>query len=121
MSVRMAVSKCGALLALAVASAIAMMMVMAVAMPAVAHADEDDADYDSWSAIADAIDARLAEGAQTYKDGDRAGAAADFSAALNAIYVASNFATVTNDTISADTYRSQTQQFRAIQQLAYKQ
>ncbi|OZG69477.1 iron permease [Bifidobacterium eulemuris] len=112
-----ATAKLGAWLALLVAA----LMMAAMMAPVTAHADEDDADYDSWSAIADAIDERLAEGAQTYQDGDRAGAAADFSAALNAIYVASNFATVTNDTIGAETYQSQTQQFRSIQQLAYKQ
>ncbi|NEG95429.1 iron permease [Bifidobacterium sp. SMB2] len=111
-----------------VGAALAMMLILAASFfttPLVSTAQAADSDASSsanfatWSAVAKAIDAKLASGQTAYKSGDNAGAAADFQSAQWSTYEAANFGKVVNDTIGADKYQSQTQQFQDLQTSAY--
>jgi high-affinity iron transporter len=92
---------------------------------AVAMADDaDDADsstdYDTWTAIADDINAQLADAQKQYTDGNRSSAASAFSKAQNITWNASNFSKVVSDTIGPDRYNTQLRQFQQLPRLAYQ-
>lgn len=76
-------------------------------------------DYESWTAVAKAMDKQLKSGVKEYKSGNTAGSTSDFMAAYNSIYVASNFTAVVSQTIGADKQAAQQQAFQDIQNLSY--
>ena len=76
-------------------------------------------DYESWTAVAKAMDKQLQSGVKEYKSGNTAGSTSDFMAAYNTIYVASNFTAVVSQTIGADKQAAQQQAFQDIQNLSY--
>ena len=76
-------------------------------------------DYDTWSAVADAIDRQLQDGLGEYRSGNTAGSTSAFMGAYNKIYVASNLTAVVRDSLSADKQSSQQQAFQGIQNLSY--
>lgn len=104
----------------AVVAALLTALALAMAPLAAAHA-ADAGDADSWAAVAETIEADLTDGAQRYADGNMAGAASSFNTAYHTDYVASNFAKVVNDTIGAERYEDQKQQFEDLRSLAYQQ
>ncbi|PJM79037.1 FTR1 family iron permease [Bifidobacterium scaligerum] len=77
-------------------------------------------DYDTWTAIADAINGQLTDAQKQYADGNRSGAASGFSKAQNSTWNASNFSKVVSDTLGQDKYTAQLQQFQQLTRLAYQ-
>ncbi|MBW3088599.1 FTR1 family iron permease [Bifidobacterium sp. 82T24] len=110
-----------------VGAALAMLLILTTsffAAPLVSPAQAADSttsstNYATWSAVAKAINDEIANGQKTYKAGDNAGAASEFQSAQWSIYEAANFGKVVNDTIGAEKYQSQTQQFQDLQTSAY--
>ena len=106
------------------AALLAVLMIAALAVaPRAASAAESSTssatDYESWTAVAKAMDKQLQSGIKEYKSGNTAGSTSDFMAAYNTIYVASNFTAVVSQTIGADKQASQQQAFQDIQNLSY--
>ncbi|WP_420796686.1 FTR1 family iron permease [Bifidobacterium biavatii] len=86
----------------------------------VAFADDSSSvDYDTWTAVAKAIDDQLQDGLKEYTSGNTAGSTSKFMAAYNTIYIASNFTAVVRDSVSSDKQASQQQAFQDIQNLSY--
>ncbi|MCH9275903.1 FTR1 family iron permease [Bifidobacterium amazonense] len=87
----------------------------------VARADDSGStvDYETWTAVAEAIDSQLQDGLKEYTSGNTAGSTSKFMAAYNTIYIASNFTAVVRDSVSSDKQASQQQAFQDIQNLSY--
>ena len=87
----------------------------------IARADDTSSatDYETWTAVATAIDDQLQDGLKEYTSGNTAGSTSAFMAAYNSIYVASNLTAVVRDSVSADKQTAQQQAFQDIQNLSY--
>nr|WP_125982078.1 FTR1 family protein [Bifidobacterium goeldii] len=110
------------MLAIAVAPLSTASSPVAAILPAarVAVADESSSvDYETWSAVAKAIDKQLQDGLKEYTSGNTAGSTSKFMAAYNTIYIASNFTAVVRDSVSSDKQAAQQQAFQDIQNLSY--
>lgn len=81
--------------------------------------DTGSVDYETWSAVAKAIDQQLQDGLKEYTSGNTAGSTSKFMAAYNTIYIASNFTAVVRDSVSSDKQTAQQQAFQDIQNLSY--
>ncbi|NEG71624.1 FTR1 family iron permease [Bifidobacterium ramosum] len=81
--------------------------------------DTGSVDYETWSAVAKAIDDQLQDGLKEYTSGNTAGSTSKFMAAYNTIYIASNFTAVVRDSVSSDKQAAQQQAFQDIQNLSY--
>nr|WP_239512509.1 FTR1 family protein [Bifidobacterium aerophilum] len=94
--------------------------ILPVTQTAVADDSTDSAvDYETWAAVAKAIDEQLQDGLKEYTSGNTAGSTSKFMAAYNTIYVASNFTAVVRDSVSSDKQAAQQQAFQDIQNLSY--
>ncbi|MBW3079075.1 FTR1 family iron permease [Bifidobacterium simiiventris] len=81
--------------------------------------DSSSVDYETWAAVAKAIDDQLQDGLKEYTSGNTAGSTSKFMAAYNTIYIASNFTAVVRDSVSSDKQAAQQQAFQDIQNLSY--
>ena len=75
--------------------------------------------YDTWTDVSTAMAEELDSGREAYARGDNAGAASDFMAAYNSVYVASNFVTATASTLGQDSRSNLDQRFQSLQSQAY--
>ena len=75
--------------------------------------------YDTWTDVSTAMAEELDSGREAYARGDNAGAASDFMAAYNSVYVASNFVTATASTLGQDRRSNLDQRFQSLQSQAY--
>ena len=75
--------------------------------------------YDTWTDVSTAMAEDLDSGREAYARGDNAGAASDFMAAYNSVYVASNFVTATASTLGQDRRSNLDQRFQSLQSQAY--
>lgn len=97
---------------------IVLFAVVSMADTQVAHA-ESTMKYATWSDISTAISKQLDAGEKSYISGDTAGASATLSSVYNSLYVATNFASVTNNNLGADAQQQMQNEFQSIQQLSY--
>ena len=75
--------------------------------------------YDTWTDVSIAMAEELDSGREAYARADNAGAASDFMAAYNSVYVASNFVTATASTLGQDRRSNLDQRFQSLQSQAY--
>ena len=84
-----------------------------------AFAADKASGYDTWTDVSTAMAQELDSGREAYARGDNAGAASDFMAAYNSVYVASNFVTATASTLGQDSRSNLDQRFQSLQSQAY--
>ena len=84
-----------------------------------AFAADKASGYDTWTDVSTAMAEELDSGCEAYARGDNAGAASDFMAAYNSVYVASNFVTATTSTLGQDSRSNLDQRFQSLQSQAY--
>ena len=84
-----------------------------------AFAADKASGYDTWTDVSTAMAEELDSGREAYARGDNAGAASDFMAAYNSVYVASNFVTATASTLGQDSRSNLDQRFQSLQSQAY--
>ncbi|RBP97211.1 iron permease [Bifidobacterium aemilianum] len=83
-----------------------------------ASGSTDSAAYATWSQAAQAAGKLLSEGQFAYESGDATGAASDFMAAYNTVYIPSGLGPLTGEKLGADRRSAMDDQFQSLQSLA---